>query len=124
MGTASDAAVALLHAAIAAGTGFARWQGGIADSSRNTSDSLQLVGGSFACHPAHPEHPTGEQSDNYVAYTVNFASEYADHPLISEPDPVSRTPVLRRGSSRRGACYASSQAAGVPASRPRPGRRR
>ena len=40
-----------LRAAVAAGTGLAGWHGGIADSYRNTTDYLQLIGGQFACHP-------------------------------------------------------------------------
>ena len=84
MGTASKEAVAGLRAAVAAGTGFAGWHGGIADSFRNTSDYLHLVGGSFACHPARdPEHPTGDQTDNYVAYEVNILPEHADHPIVA-----------------------------------------
>lgn len=84
MGTASNEAVAGLRAAVAAGTGFAGWHGGIADSFRNTSDYLHLVGGSFACHPARdPGHPTGDQTDNYVDYTVNILPEHADHPIVS-----------------------------------------
>ena len=84
MGTASEAAVAGLRAAVAAGTGFAGWHGGIADSFRNTSDYLHLVGGQFACHPARdPQHPTGDQSDNYVTYRVNVVPGQADHPIVS-----------------------------------------
>ena len=37
-----------LRAAIENGTGFAGWHGGIADSYRNNSDYLHLVGGQFA----------------------------------------------------------------------------
>ena len=84
MGTASNEAVAGLRTAIAAGTGFAGWHGGIADSFRNTSDYLHLVGGSFACHPARdPEHPKGDQTDNYVSYVVNVLPEQADHPIMA-----------------------------------------
>lgn len=84
MGTASDEAVAGLRATIAAGTGFAGWHGGIADSFRSTSDYLHLVGGSFACHPARdPEHPKGDQTDNYVSYVVNVLPEQAEHPVVA-----------------------------------------
>ena len=40
--------VAGLRTAVASGTGFTGWHGGIADSYRNNSDYLQLVGGQFA----------------------------------------------------------------------------
>lgn len=84
MGEASKEAVAGLRAAIAAGTGFAGWHGGIADSFRNISDYLHLVGGSFACHPARdPQHPTGDQSDNYVDYRVEILPEHAEHPVVA-----------------------------------------
>jgi type 1 glutamine amidotransferase len=84
MGTASNEAVAGLRSAVAAGTGFAGWHGGIADSFRNTSDYLHLVGGSFGGHPARdPGHPTGDQSDNYVNYQVNILPEHAGHPILA-----------------------------------------
>jgi uncharacterized protein len=71
-----------LIAAVEAGTGLAGWHGGIADSYRNSSDYLHLIGGQFACHPGkHPEQRTGEQSDNYVPYTVSMLPSAADHPI-------------------------------------------
>ncbi|MHA7176214.1 ThuA domain-containing protein [Arthrobacter sp. Sr24] len=71
-----------LRAAIEAGTGMAGWHGGIADSYRNNSDYLHLIGGQFACHPGkHPDECEGEQSDNYVPYTVNMTPAAAAHPI-------------------------------------------
>lgn len=71
-----------LRAAIEAGTGMAGWHGGIADSYRNNSDYLHLIGGQFACHPGHhPSELTGEQSDNYVPYTVNITEP--EHPIMA-----------------------------------------
>lgn len=73
-----------LQNAIAAGTGLAGWHGGIADSYRNTADYLHLIGGQFACHPGkHPDERIGggEQSDNYIRYTVNMLPAAADHPI-------------------------------------------
>jgi type 1 glutamine amidotransferase len=71
-----------LRAAIEAGTGFAGWHGGIADSYRNNSDYLQLVGGQFASHPGrHPRERTGEQSDNYVPHLIEMTAAAADHPI-------------------------------------------
>ncbi|WP_114559318.1 ThuA domain-containing protein [Desertihabitans aurantiacus] len=73
-----------LRAAIEAGTGFAGWHGGIADSYRNTSDYLHLVGGQFACHPGkHPDERVGDMADNYVPYTVNMLPEAAEHPVTA-----------------------------------------
>ena len=40
-----------LRTAVAAGTGFAGWHGGIIDSFRMATDYLQLVGAQFAAHP-------------------------------------------------------------------------
>src|SRR5450759_1840230 len=51
MSEISGPAVAGLRSAVEAGTGLAGWHGGIADSYRNSSDYLQLVGGQFATHP-------------------------------------------------------------------------
>ncbi|MCD5343241.1 ThuA domain-containing protein [Pseudarthrobacter sp. NPDC092184] len=71
-----------LRAAVENGTGLAGWHGGIADSYRNNSDYLHLIGGQFACHPGkHPDECVGEQSDNYVPYTVNMLPAAAEHPI-------------------------------------------
>ena len=73
-----------LRAAIEAGTGMAGWHGGIADSYRNTSDYLHLIGGQFACHPGkHPDERQGEQSDNYVPYRVDMLPAAAEHPITA-----------------------------------------
>jgi type 1 glutamine amidotransferase len=41
-----------------------------------------MIGGQFACHPGkHPEERIGEQSDNYVPYTVNMLPAAASHPI-------------------------------------------
>jgi len=73
-----------LRAAVAAGTGLAGWHGGIADSYRNSSDYLQLIGGQFACHPGKdPSERTGEQSDNYVPYRVELLPAAQGHPITA-----------------------------------------
>jgi type 1 glutamine amidotransferase len=51
MSEISREALAGLRGAVESGTGLAGWHGGIADSYRNSSDYLQLVGGQFATHP-------------------------------------------------------------------------
>jgi type 1 glutamine amidotransferase len=82
-----------LRTAVENGTGLAGWHGGIADSYRNTSDYLHLIGGQFACHPGkHPDERSGEQTDNYVPYTVNMLPAAANHPItrgISDFDLVT-----------------------------------
>jgi len=86
MGTASDEAVQGLRSAVAAGTGFAGWHGGIADSFRNSSDYLHLVGGQFACHPPKEPHlidPDAGPANNYLHYTVNIRPKAADHPIVA-----------------------------------------
>lgn len=71
-----------LRAAVENGTGLTGWHGGIADSYRAESDYLTLIGGHFGCHPGkHPDERTGEQSDNYVPYTVNLLPEASEHPI-------------------------------------------
>ncbi|QHC65461.1 hypothetical protein GSU68_01925 [Rathayibacter sp. VKM Ac-2759] len=71
-----------LRTAIENGTGLAGWHGGIADSYRNNSDYLQLIGGQFASHPGkHPDERTGEQSDNYVPHTIEMTPAAAEHPI-------------------------------------------
>jgi type 1 glutamine amidotransferase len=71
-----------LRRAVENGTGLGGWHGGIADSFRNNSDYLHMIGGQFATHPGKaPEERTGEQSDNYVPYTVNMTAAAAEHPI-------------------------------------------
>ena len=74
-----------LQQAVAAGTGMAGWHGGIADSYRNSSDYLHLIGGQFACHPGKdPATLTGDgPENNYVPYTINILPEAADHPIVA-----------------------------------------
>ena len=84
MSTIEPAEFAGLRAAVAAGTGLAGWHGGIADSYRNNSDYLHLIGGQFACHPGkHPDELVGEQSDNYVPYTINMLPSAVSHPITA-----------------------------------------
>jgi type 1 glutamine amidotransferase len=82
MATIERDALAGLRAAIEAGTGMAGWHGGIADSYRNSSDYLHLIGGQFACHPGkHPAERVGAQSDNYVPHRITMLPAAADHPI-------------------------------------------
>jgi len=84
MSTATDAEVAGLRAAVAAGTGLAGWHGGIADSYRASADYLHLVGGQFACHPGRPaEEHVGGPEDSFVPYRVEMTPAAADHPVTA-----------------------------------------
>ncbi|WP_205325491.1 ThuA domain-containing protein [Glycomyces sp. YM15] len=72
-----------LRTAVAAGTGMAGWHGGIADSYRNSSDYLQLIGGQFATHPSkEPGRCKGGQEDNYLPYTVELTELGRKHPIM------------------------------------------
>jgi uncharacterized protein len=88
MGTIEHRQFAGLEAAIRAGTGMAGWHGGIADSFRNTSDYLHLIGGQFACHP--PKHPSewrpGDPSNAYVPYRINMLPAARMHPITEGID--------------------------------------
>ena len=76
-----------LQNAIIAGTGFAGWHGGIADSYRNNTDYLQMVGGQFAAHPGKaPEERKGEQPDNYMHHTINMTELGRNHPITQGID--------------------------------------
>lgn len=84
MSEISKEAYAGLRHAIERGTGMAGWHGGIADSYRNTSDYLQLIGGQFATHPSkHPDQCTGDQSDNYLPYTVEITELGHTHEIMA-----------------------------------------
>ncbi len=74
-----------LIAAIEHGTGMAGWHGGIADSYRDSSDYLQLIGGQFATHPAKAprDQLTGDESDCFVRHTIAIVPEKADHPIVA-----------------------------------------
>ena len=84
MSTIERDQVAGLRAAVEAGTGFTGWHGGIADSYRDASDYLQLVGGQFATHPGrHPDERTDAPSDNYLDYTVEITPLGREHPVTA-----------------------------------------
>ena len=67
-----------LRAAIAAGTGFAGWHGGIVDSFRLATDYLQLVGGQFASHP-----------HDLLDHTIEIVPERVDHPIVAGIGTIS-----------------------------------
>ena len=73
-----------LRGAVEAGTGLVGWHGGIADSYRNSSDYLQLVGGQFATHPGkEPSLRVGDETDNYLPYTVEITDLGREHPITA-----------------------------------------
>ncbi|MBU2667241.1 ThuA domain-containing protein [Actinoplanes bogorensis] len=81
-----------LRAAVAAGTGFAGWHGGIADSFRASSDYLQLVGGQFATHPGKdPAARCGDETDNFLPHTVTFTPAGREHPITAGLDDFELT---------------------------------
>lgn len=61
-----------LRTAVAAGTGFAGWHGGIVDSFRVATDYHQLVGGQFAAHP-----------HDFREHTVEIVPGRGDHPIVA-----------------------------------------
>ncbi|AWB86545.1 ThuA domain-containing protein [Mycetocola zhujimingii] len=82
MNTIEKEEFAGLRAAIESGTGMAGWHGGIADSYRNNSDYLHLIGGQFACHPGkHPDERIGDASDNFIDYRIEMTDAAAAHPI-------------------------------------------
>lgn len=92
MSTIEEDALAGLRAAIEAGTGFTGWHGGIADSYRNSSDYLQLVGGQFATHPAvGPGVTRLEGEENFRQYTIQFTDLGHSHPITAGLDDFELT---------------------------------
>jgi type 1 glutamine amidotransferase len=85
MGEISGEQLAGLTAAVRAGTGFAGWHGGIADSFRSSSDYLHLVGGQFATHPSKPADQCvpGAQANNFLPHRVEIVPSRADHPIVA-----------------------------------------
>jgi type 1 glutamine amidotransferase len=72
MGTITDEQLTGLRTAIANGTGFAGWHGGIADAFRSSTFYLQLVGGQFVDHP-------GGIRD----FDVAIRDAAASHPIVA-----------------------------------------
>jgi type 1 glutamine amidotransferase len=71
-----------LQRAILNGTGMGGWHGGIADSYRNNADYLHMIGGQFAHHAGKdPAERVGQQSDNYIPYTVHITEYGKTHPI-------------------------------------------
>lgn len=84
MSEISPEALTGLRAAVEHGTGLAGWHGGIADSYRNSSDYLQLIGGQFATHPSmHPDACRGDESDNFLPYQVNVTALGRAHAIMA-----------------------------------------
>ena len=82
MTTIADDEFAGLQRAVLAGTGLAGWHGGIADAYRNNADYLHMIGGQFAHHAGKdPDERIGEQSDNYMPYTVHMTELGRTHPI-------------------------------------------
>ncbi|MDN4614263.1 ThuA domain-containing protein [Leifsonia sp. F6_8S_P_1B] len=76
-----------LQRAVLGGAGLAGWHGGIADSYRNNADYLHMIGGQFAHHAGKdPAERTGEQSDNYIPYTVHITEYGKTHPITAGID--------------------------------------
>lgn len=86
MSTIERSAFEKLRTAVEGGLGFAGWHGGIADSYRNNSDYLHMVGGQFATHPGKPHDGSlgdrpGDASDNFLPYTIEINEAGRSHPI-------------------------------------------
>ncbi|WP_349867139.1 ThuA domain-containing protein [Leifsonia sp. WHRI 6310E] len=87
MNTIEDAEFAGLQRAVLNGTGLGGWHGGIADAYRDNADYLHMIGGQFAHHAGKdPAERTGEQSDNYLPYTVHITEYGTTHPITAGID--------------------------------------
>jgi len=87
MSTIEPAELAGLQRAVLNGAGLAGWHGGIADAYRNSADYLHMIGGQFAHHAGKdPAERTGEQSDNYIPYTVRITEYGKTHPITAGID--------------------------------------
>ncbi|MGO4536640.1 ThuA domain-containing protein [Leifsonia sp. 2MCAF36] len=87
MSSIEDAEFRGLQRAVLNGTGMAGWHGGIADSYRNNADYLHMIGGQFAHHAGKdPAERVGDQSDNYIPYTVHITEYGKSHPITAGID--------------------------------------
>lgn len=84
MSTIQPEEFAGLQRAVLRGAGLAGWHGGIADAYRDNADYLHMIGGQFAHHAGKdPGERTGEQSDNYIPYTVHITELGTAHPITA-----------------------------------------
>ncbi|WP_103338503.1 ThuA domain-containing protein [Amycolatopsis sp. CA-126428] len=67
-----------LLTAVAAGTGFAGWHGGVVGTFRGSLDYLRLVGGQFVAHPG-----------DFVEHEVVVRPERRDHPVVEGLDHLA-----------------------------------
>jgi type 1 glutamine amidotransferase len=87
MSEITAAAVAGLRRAVERGAGLAGWHGGIADSYRNSSDYLHLVGGQFATHPSRDPADVREGAgENDLRYRVEPTALGRRHPILAGID--------------------------------------
>lgn len=87
MNTIAREEFAGLQRAVLGGTGLGGWHGGIADSYRDNADYLHMIGGQFAHHAGKdPADRVGEQSDNYIPYTVCITDYGRTHPITKGID--------------------------------------
>ncbi|BDZ65095.1 ThuA domain-containing protein [Agromyces mangrovi Wang et al. 2018] len=93
MGEITHEEVSGLRDAVAAGTGFTGWHGGIADSFRASADYLQLVGGQFAAHPGRAPEPSGEPRDdaNFLDHVIELTDLGRTHPVTQGLDDFAIT---------------------------------
>ncbi|WP_127500473.1 ThuA domain-containing protein [Actinoplanes solisilvae] len=92
MSSIEPEALAGLRAAVAAGTGFTGWHGGIVDSFRASSDYPQLTGGQFATHPGKdPAARCGDETDNFLPHTVEITPLGREHPITAGLDDFELT---------------------------------
>jgi len=82
LGSATVDEVEGLRRAVAAGTGFAGWHGGIIDSFRASTDYLQFVGAQFAAHPHAPQDRGRIDVEANRDYTVHITPAGAEHPVL------------------------------------------
>lgn len=90
-----------LRAAVAAGTGFAGWHGGIVDSFRMATDYLQMVGAQFAAHPGDlVEHVVDVRDTSHpiTQGVPSFTLRSEQYWLLTDPlnEVLATTTVPRR----------------------------
>ncbi|MBO9553877.1 ThuA domain-containing protein [Cellulomonas sp.] len=89
-----------LRTAVAAGTGFAGWHGGVVDSFRIATDYLQMVGAQFAAHPGGiVEHTVTVTGDHpIVAGVPDFTLRSEQYWLLTDPlNDVHATTTITPG---------------------------
>ena len=79
-----ESSVKGLTQAVANGTGFIGWHGGVLVGFTQSESYYQLIGAKFVAHPGKPEEMrTGKEDDFFIRHTIDFTELGQKHEITS-----------------------------------------